>query len=72
MSIDLRILVAIADFYTANYYKNTMKSGLVPVINQAVAKLRDLTDTSGEHLDLLIQFIIKVINVTFTAQYRPS
>ncbi len=62
--------MSIADFYSTN--KDTINTDLLPVMNDAVDKLKALTCTREEHLGLFLQFLIKMTQVMLMTKFKPS
>lgn len=71
-SLYMRVITAIADYYSANLFKNSLKNGLMPVINKMVTKLQKLLHLDVNYLNLFLQFQIRLFQCLFTSKTRPS
>lgn len=71
-SLYMRVITAIADYYSANLFKDSLKKKLMPVINKMVTKLEKLSHLDVNYLNLFLQFQIKLYRCLFTSKTRPS
>jgi hypothetical protein len=71
-ALHMRIVIAIGDYYSANLFKSTLKTELMPLVNKMVHKVHGLLHQDAIYLNLFVQFQIKLFQCLFTSKYRPS
>lgn len=72
LSLNFRMLLSIFEHHTINSLKSNLEKDVMPVANQFLDKLKELTYSSNGHLKIYIQFLSNLIQCSHTTKNKPT